>query len=360
MKPYLLVLLVLLGFGSQAQKHKTENIVFISVDGYRWKEVFQGMDTLVFNQKRYRKQDSTATMKQYWATTPQERRQKLMPFFWNTIVKQGQLYGNRDLGNLVNVKNPYWFSYPGRSETITGFADPKVNSNEYPDNPNTNVFEFVNQQKGYQGKVATFASWGAVARIVNRNRNKMPFINPYEKVEGNNLTEAQQLANEIQDFLPKYYGEEERWDGHTYAIAKSYMLAQHPKMVYIDFGDPDELAHSGQYDYYLESGHYIDQMIASLWKSLQADPFYKDKTTLVICPDHGRGDNRQWTSHGSSYAGANNTWLALLGPDTPASGEMNTKTQIYQDQFAQTMANLLGFEFKADHPIGLPVKSVMK
>lgn len=355
---YLLLMLLVFPLYVTAQNHKTENIVFISVDGYRWEELFRGMDTSLSNRRQYRKTDSTALMRKYWAPAIQERRKKLMPFFWSTIVEKGQLYGNRDRGNLVNVRNNFWFSYPGRAETITGYFDPKINSNGYPDNPHTNVFEFINQQKGYAGKVATFASWDAVVRIVNRNRNKMPLINPYEKVTGTGLTEAQQLANEIQDFLPKEHGEEERWDMNTYAIAKTYIAAKHPKMVYIDFGDLDVLAHGGRYDYYLDAARYTDQMISNLWNMMQQDPYYKGKTTFVICPDHGRGSGREWTSHGASAEGSGNTWLAVIGPDTPARGEITAATQIYQDQFAQTMAHLLGFKFKAEHPVGERVLSV--
>ncbi|SDD01302.1 phosphoglycerate mutase [Niabella drilacis] len=350
--------LLLIALNSVAQKRQTENIIFISVDGYRWEELFRGMDTSIFNKRQYRKADSAALMQKYWAGTPGERRSKLMPFFWSTLVSKGQLYGNRDLGNEVNVRNNYWFSYPGRAETITGYFDPKINSNGYPDNPNTNVFEFIEKQKGYRGKVATFASWGAVSRIVNRNRNKMPLINPYEKVEGPGLTEAQQLANELQDYIPKFEGEEERWDMNTYAIARTYILARHPRMVYLDFGDLDVLAHEGRYDFYLEAARATDQMIGSLWNALQQDAFYRNKTTFVICPDHGRGGGRSWTGHGASAAGSGNTWLAVIGPDTPATGEVKTSTRIYQDQFAQTMAHLLGFEFKAEHPVGERVTTV--
>jgi hypothetical protein len=78
----------------------------------------------------------------------------------------------------VNVQNTYWFSYPGRSESFTGYFDPAVNSNEYPDNPNTNVLEYIDQQPGFHGKVVTFASGDAVARILNRNRNGM-LVNIY-------------------------------------------------------------------------------------------------------------------------------------------------------------------------------------
>ena len=75
----------------------------------------------------------------------QERRQKLMPFFWNTIATKGMLFGNRTIGNKVDVANPHWFSYPGYNEILTGYPDTAINSNEYPPNPHTNVFAFLNQ-----------------------------------------------------------------------------------------------------------------------------------------------------------------------------------------------------------------------
>ena len=65
----------------------------------------------------------------------EERRKLLMPFFWNTIAKQGQVYGNRRYSNNVNTANKYWFSYPGYNEIFTGYPDTAVNSNEYPPTP---------------------------------------------------------------------------------------------------------------------------------------------------------------------------------------------------------------------------------
>jgi hypothetical protein len=100
-------------------------------------------------------------------------------------------------------------------------------------------------------------------------------------------------------------------------------------------------------------------MIGQLWKYLQQDDFYKDQTTILIFPDHGRGYSDEWTSHGSKIAHANETYLMAIGPDTPALGEVQTKEQIYQDQFAQTVANLLGFHFTTNHPVGEPVKTVL-
>ncbi|WP_121813055.1 alkaline phosphatase family protein [Mucilaginibacter kameinonensis] len=361
-KILVLILFAFFSAGSVSAQNtaKSGNIIVISIDGLRWKEIFHGAEKQLITGKKFNSQDSAQRINKYWAEDQQDRRAKLMPFVWGTIEKNGQLYGNRDLGSLVNVKNTYWFSYPGRSENLTGYADPKVNSNDYPDNPNKNVLEFINQQKGYTKKVVAFASWDAVARIINRNRNGMLVNNPFEDLKGNDLTEAEKLANEIQHYEPKIWGNGERLDATTYALAKSYIMAKHPKVVYLDLADTDDQAHEGRYDFYLDAIHSIDAMIGKLWTYVQNDPFYKNNTTIMIMPDHGRGDGNQWTSHGASIPHANDTWLMVLGPKVKRLGEVKDNGQIYQDQYAKTIAGLLGFNFTSVNPIGDPVPSVVE
>ena len=356
-----LTFLMIISFSvAYGQKNRTQNVVLISIDGYRWQEIFQGADSAILSSEKYCKQNPASLLHKYWAPSEPERRQKLMPFFWSKIATEGQLYGNRKLDNRVNVRNRYRFSYPGRSESLCGYYDPGINSNAYPNNPNENVLEFLNIQKGYEGKVATFASWDAVSRIVNRDRNKM-FVNiPGERVNGLELSEAQILSNELQQYLPMQFGGGSRFDVHTYAIAKSYIFANHPKVIHIDFGDPDNFGHAGQYDSYLDAGHYLDAMIGSLWASMQEDDFYSGNTTFLVYPDHGRGANKNWMRHGFFAPRSDETWLAVLGPDTPGNGEMNEKQQIFQDQFAQTAAQLLGFNFTANHPVAEPVPMVSR
>lgn len=182
---------------------------------------------------------------------------------------------------------------------------------------------------------------------------------PGEQVSGIALSEAQILSNELQQYFPKQFGGSSRFDVHTYAIAKSYILANHPKVIHIDFGDPDNFGHAGQYDSYLDAAHYLDAMIGSLWTSMQEDEFYSGKTTFMVYPDHGRGANKNWTRHGFLAARSDETSLAVLGQDTPGSGEMKEKLQIFQDQFAQTAAQLLGFYFTANHPVAAPLPTVV-
>jgi hypothetical protein len=361
MKHLLFFLLLICVKGAFAQtKTPDGNLIIISIDGLRWREVFKGAEKGLLLDKKFNAQDSAERFKKYWSDDLQQRRMSLMPFLWSTIAKNGQIYGNRDLGNKVNLKNPYWISYPGRSENLTGYADPKVKSNGHPDNENKNILEFLDQQKGYKGKVVGFASWDAVGRIINRNRNGLMVNIPGENITGKNLSEGEALANEIQHYEPKIWGEGERLDATTYALAKSYLKARHPKVMYLDLADTDEYGHEDKYDFYLDATRNIDAMIGSLWNYLQSDPFYKGKTTLMIMPDHGRGEGNQWTSHGASIPHANDTWLIAMGPGIKPLGELRNEGQIYQDQLAKTMVKLLGFEFSSVNPIGAAIDSILK
>ncbi|MGI8950986.1 MAG: hypothetical protein ACR2FN_05295 [Chitinophagaceae bacterium] len=116
MKFKLLFFLLFIAGNILAQQTKSKNIIVISMDGYRWKELFQGADSSLLFNKNYISQDSLWLMQKYWATDATERREKLMPFIWQQIAKHGQIYGNRNFGNNVNVKNKYWFSYPAAAK----------------------------------------------------------------------------------------------------------------------------------------------------------------------------------------------------------------------------------------------------
>lgn len=338
-------LLFLISYSYAQSPHKTKNVVVILIDGYRWQELFHGADFDLLNDKKYNPDDSLQRFKKFWSDNLDGRRKKLMPFAWNYIAKHGQLYGNRDLGNNVNVMNPYWFSYPGRAEILSGFVDTAINSNEYESNPNTNVLEFINAQKEYEGKVVTFACWGATGRCLHKDKSSMLINVPWENIQGDDLTETEILANEMQHFIPRIWGDDERLDANVYALAKSYILARHPKVTYLDFGDTDEYAHEGKYEYYLNDIFNLDAMIEKLWNLMQQDKFYKNNTTFFIVPDHGRGVGPQWTDHGSGTPHSNETWFMALGPDIKPMGEMKTKEQIFQTQYAKTIAVLLGFEY---------------
>ena len=111
-KTIFLALLLASTLSSQAQSTRSENIIVVTLDGMRWQEVFGGADSLLTfdSTARY---NTDYVKNNFWAATAQQRRAKLMPFFWSELVKKGTLLGNRTQGSLVNNANAYWFSYPG-------------------------------------------------------------------------------------------------------------------------------------------------------------------------------------------------------------------------------------------------------
>nr|WP_314897716.1 sulfatase-like hydrolase/transferase [uncultured Flavobacterium sp.] len=360
MKKIAVLVLVFTSVISNAQL--AENIIIITTDGFRWQELFKGMDSSIANDRKFNQGDSTYLFKKYWSDDVEERREKLMPFMWSVVAAKGQLYGNRNYNNKVNNANPHWFSYPGYSEIMTGYADPAINSNEYKPNPHVTVLEFLNQQPKLKGKVAAFGAWEAFDRILNEKRSGIPVASAFDKIGGNNPTAKQNLINDMLADSYKPWHLDECLDVFTQYEALEELKTNKPKVLYIAYGETDEWAHGGQYRSYLDAAHQVDAWIKQIWDFVQNDPQYKNKTTLVFTTDHGRGDKikAEWTSHGSSIQDASEIWFAAMGPGITAKGELKAEGQFYQEQFAQTIAKLLGYTFKANHPVAKEITEVLK
>lgn len=354
------VLLFLLPEISLCQNAKTENLFIITLDGFRWQELYTGADSTLLMTKEYTPNPEELKQK-YWANTAEQRRKLLLPFFWSELVLKGQLYGNRIYGNKVNCSNQMWFSYPGYNEILSGYADDdRITSNDKINNPNITVLEFLNQKPNFKGKIAAFGSWDVFPFIINRDRSGLPVNAGFEVASGSKLSEREKFLNELQSQVPSPWSSV-RLDAFTHHYAMEYAKKYKPRIVYIAYGETDDFAHEGHYDAYLKSAHQTDQFIASIWKYIQSTPQYKDKTTLLITTDHGRGTVPidTWRSHGRDIPGADEIWYAVIGPDTEPKGEMKVQAQYYQNQLAKTAAAFLQIDF-TNEGAGALVQSMMK
>jgi arylsulfatase A-like enzyme len=89
-------------------------------------------------------------------------------------------------------------------------------------------------------------------------------------------------------------------------------------------------------------------------------PEYRDSTTLIVTSDHGRGSTlADWSGHGRKVEGADKIWMAIMGPDTPAAGEVSTHAE--QRDIAPTIIKLLG-QNPADYEgaTGKPIPAAFK
>ena len=330
--------------------YRTENVVVIVTDGLRWQEVFRGAETALVSDKPGGVEDVAATKAAYWRPNAPERREVLLPFFWTVIAKNGQLYGNVDAGSSSQVTNGYKFSYPGYNEIITGAGDPRIDRNEYGPNPNVSVFEWLNDTPELQGRVLVVGGWDAFPRIFNRERSRLPMRTGWDTPFPGGATPPQALLNTLYRTATHEFSDMP-WDALLQQTLLDTVAAEKPRLLFVGYGETDEWAHNGRYDLVLESAHHVDGFIRELWTTLQAIPQYRDKTTFLITTDHGRGDGPEnWKHHDWNVEGAENMWIAVLGPDTPALGERRNAGRVTQSQIAATVAALFGRDWRSFSP----------
>jgi hypothetical protein len=331
------------------KKPKTENVIVVTFDGYRWQDFFTGADDALMNKQFGGVKDVDALKKAYWREKPEERREVVLPFMWNTIAKQGQIFGDRTRKSPARLTNGLKFSYPGYSEMFCGFADPGINSNAKKANPNLSVLEFLHSKKDYDKRVAAFCTWDVFPFIFRSERNGLLVHHSWNPIKDDPLSERQRAMNALLPTLPRIWPDN-ALDVVTMEYAREHLVRHKPRVMYIGLGETDEWGHGRRYDLYLDAARNGDQYLADLWKLLQSMPEYKDKTSLLITTDHGRGDTRvNWTDHGKDVPTAEFIWIAVLGPDTPPLG-VREGVEATQSQVAATIAHLLGENFNAASP----------
>jgi hypothetical protein len=272
-----------------------------------------------------------------------------MPFLWNVMATQGQIFGNRDLGSDSHVTNVFNFSYPGYSETLTGISDPRVDSNDDVPNPNPTVFAWLNAKLEFAGKVAAFGAWETFYGIFDSEHCGFIVNAGYDPLTAIAATPELALLNALKVETPRIWPDEP-FDALPFHTAIEYIKAKKPRVLFIGLGETDDWAHEGAYAEYLISAHLGDSYLRQLWELLQSMPEYRDKTTLIVLPDHGRGEGAEWTSHGQKLPASRETWMAFLGPDTAALGERTQGTVVTESQVAATVAALLGEDYRAAVP----------
>ena len=224
-KIWITVFVLMIFEGRVSGQLKTENVVLITIDGLRWQELYRGADPSIIRNRRFVK-DRPALQREFWNPDMQLRRQILFPFLWSVVVNEGQIYGNRDFGNRVNIANRYRFSYPGYNELLTGKPDKRIKNNAKRTNPNQTILEFANQHSKFKGKVAAFASWDVFHYIINTKRSGV-HINAGNDTAKNKLTARERYINHLQRNTPSPW-KGTRFDEFTHSYAKEYLKKNSP------------------------------------------------------------------------------------------------------------------------------------
>jgi hypothetical protein len=336
-----------------------DRLVLVTLDGARVEEIFGGLDVEVLRSTlpTGTSVESNATYRRLYASTPEERRRRLMPFFWDVLMStHGSIAGNRRLKSTVTLTISHRFSYPGYSELLTGEVDDEViKSNERVHNPRVTLLEALKAQLTLSAlEVAVFASWDVMNEIAEHTPGALTVNAGYEPFE---LAWPGARELSLLQFETPTPWNNVRHDAYTFGLAMTHLRAVRPRVLHLALGETDDWAHDGRYDRTLETYTRTDNQLRELWTWLQSQADYRDRTHMLITTDHGRGrTTADWRNHGTDVAGAEDVWMAFVSPRSSVRGEWRDHPPLFSNQAAATMASWMGLDWNATRPrAGRPI-----
>jgi hypothetical protein len=369
--------LVLITFLFVSQSvYAAENVVLITLDGLRWQELFRGLDANLANHEEYSGQSQLIT-ERFQRRNPEQSAAAVFPFLHSVVFTQGSYIGNRDANSCAAVSNPWYFSYPGYSEILTGVVNETIDSNGKFQNPERTIHELLASNVEYRGKTAAFASWDVFPYIFNVERSGI-FVNAFSPLE-HPVGEFEQELNRLHKDIPTPWPTV-RNDAFTHHFALSYLRREQPRLLFISYGETDDFAHDGKYDEYILAANRTDGFIREVWETLQSIPNYRENTVLFITVDHGRGEEplETWLHHASKRSldgymsslaqyeegivGSEATWMAAMGPGISDSGLIATGERcVTSDRIAATLLQILGEDYR-DYNVnmGIPIGELLE
>jgi hypothetical protein len=92
------------------------------------------------------------------------------------------------------------------------------------------------------------------------------------------------------DFFRRWQADEGRTTSHDAFIADAAVACMKefaPRALAVCFGEID-CAHYGSWSRYVEAIQRTDELTYRVWEAVQEHPAYRDRTLMLILPDHGR------------------------------------------------------------------------
>lgn len=224
-----------------------------------------------------------------------------IPHIWN------------DLKPLGTINTNFWntgitMTTAGHTQLVTGVRSRLQNEtpdssklhSEYP-----NIFEYYRKQKNIsENKVWFIAGKGVITNSVNYS------LHP----DYANLGASKDSISMS--------------DPGTWASVQQKMDTYHPSLMVINLKQVDSVAHKGVYTDYSNAIKVADQIVYDLWQKIQKDPYYKDKTDLIVTTDHGRhsdGYSTGFKDHGGRNHGNRHLLFLAIGPDFKQNEVINIR-----------------------------------
>jgi len=132
-------------------------------------------------------------------------------------------------------------------------------------------------------------------------------------------------------------------DELTFFMTREIMHRFSPQVLVVAFSDV-EAAHFGSYALHLSGIKTADRLIYQLWKEVQANSDYREKTTMVVLPEFGRDPDGSSTNgffnHRANDDSTRDTWMMVVGSAVDRPNVI--ERPIRHVDVCPTLAGLLG------------------
>lgn len=244
------------------------NVILVTLDGVRWREVFQGVDPLL---------------------TGERRSQKIFRRTFSMLEGRGAMFGDRSAGNGFSSSNLALVSLPGYRSIMTGKFDLFCISNECGRIGEESVQErLVRELKLAPHQVATIGSWPEIALAVERKPGstfvQTGILGALERTHAEAFPQIKEF--EPLDARPRA----KRPDRDTFAYALDYLTKYRPRFLYIALDESDAYGDRNDYAGHVAMLNQYDLWIKQLLDLIAGMGEYGRETTVLITTDHGRGE----------------------------------------------------------------------
>ena len=146
----------------------------------------------------------------------------------------------------------------------------------------------------------------------------------------------------------------------TAALALAHLAQERPGFLFLGLGEPDELAHEGDYRGYLDTLRQADVILGELALTLAGMGERGRRTSVFITCDHGRGSRgSDFRHHGARWPESARVWLVAVGGGVPARGEVRGTASHRLRDIAPTLRALLGLPADPSPLAGSPIQALL-
>jgi hypothetical protein len=313
-----------------------EAIVIVTLDGVRWREIFEGTDA-----------DLAVP-----ADLPRKSAAALMPTLSRWMTADGASIGAPGRAE-ISASGPNFVSLPGYFEIFSGRSPSACQSNSCGDIAEATLFDDVEAQ--YSGEsVAVVSSWESIAHAASGNPASHLLLST-GRVQSRGLPAA--WLAQASGANPWPGGGEYRPDALTGPIALRVLQEAQPKAMFIGLGDTDEYAHHGDYAGYIRALESADAFLFRLETTLAAMGERGARTSVFVTCDHGRSSG--FNDHGGAWAESGRVWLVAHGSGIGARGAVDAGRPVRLADIAATARELIGASPDTDARAGRPIEALL-